>query len=282
MVATVEEVTPGMVKVYLVASSPIRHIPPAIFLDILYGWGQTWIWNNLKVTGGTGWVAQSISENCLVAVTDGSYIKEPNPELCYAAFVLECTQGRGCAVGAFLEASAAANAYRGELLGLMVVHLLLLAVNTVSPGPGGRVKIYSNCLGVLGHVAELPPYRIPTRYRHSDILKTIKVNCDGLSFHWEYIHVEAHQDDHTRWKDLSRAAQLNLACNAGAKAILLSQDIITDLPRQEAFPLEPTCMLVEGRKMTSNMGAHIRHTNQQLEVTPQESRAGKYHFLASQ
>ncbi len=149
------------------------------------------------MTGGTGWVAQSISENCLGAVTDGSYIKEPNPELCSAAFVSECTQGRGCAVGAFLEASAADNAYHGELLGLLVVHLLLLAVNTLSPGLGGRVKIYSNCLGALGHVAELPPYRIPTRYRHSDILKTIKVNCDGFSFHWEYIHVEAHQDDHT-------------------------------------------------------------------------------------
>jgi hypothetical protein len=43
------------------------------------------------VTGGTDWIAQAIADNSLVAVTDGSYIKEHYPELCSAAFVLECT-----------------------------------------------------------------------------------------------------------------------------------------------------------------------------------------------
>ncbi len=198
-----EEVKPGMMKVCSVASPPIRPVPPANFLDVLRGWGQTWIWDNLKVTGGTDWVTQSISENSLVAVTDGSYIKEHYPDLCSAAFVLECTQGHGHAIGAFPEASAAANAYQGELLGLMAVHLLLLAVKTMSPGLSGRVKIYSDCLGALGRMAELPPYRVPTRCRHSDILKTILVNCDGLSFHQEYCHVEAHQDNCTQWEDLT-------------------------------------------------------------------------------
>jgi hypothetical protein len=114
------------------------------------------------VTGGTDWVAQSFSGNSLVAVMDGSYIKEHYPKLCSAAFVLECTQGRGWAIGAFPKASAAANAYWGELLGLMAVHLLLLAVNTVSPDLSGRVKIYSYCLGALGRVFNLPPYCILT------------------------------------------------------------------------------------------------------------------------
>jgi len=68
--------------------------------------------------------------------------------------------------------------------------------------------------------------------------------------------VAAHQDNHTRWEDLTQAAQLNLACDAGAKAILCFQDV-TNLPPQEAFPLEPICMFVEGKKMTLDMGAHI-------------------------
>jgi hypothetical protein len=140
-VATVEEVMPGMMKVCSVAYPPIRSVTPANFLDILRGWGKTWIWDNLKVTGGTDWIAQAISKNSLVTVTDGSYIKEDYHHLCLVAFMLECTQGQGHAIGAFPEASAAANAYWGELLGLMAVHLLLLAVNTVSPGLSGRVKI---------------------------------------------------------------------------------------------------------------------------------------------
>ncbi len=60
------------------------------------------------------------------------------------------------------------------------------------------------------------------------------------------------------WEDLTRATQLNSAYDAGAKAILCSHDV-TDLPRQEAFPLESICMFVDGKKMTSDTGAHIRY-----------------------
>jgi hypothetical protein len=72
-----------------------------------------WLWNNLKVTGGTDWVAQAIALNSLVAVTDGSYIKEHYPDLCFAAFVLKCTQGGGRTTGAFPDASVVANAFLG-------------------------------------------------------------------------------------------------------------------------------------------------------------------------
>jgi hypothetical protein len=84
------------------------------------------------------------------------------------------------------------------------------------------------------------------------------VNCTSLSFQQEYHHVAAHQDNHTWWEDLTRAAQLNSACDTGAKAILRSQDV-TNPPLQEAFLLEPICMFIEGKKMTLDMGAHIRY-----------------------
>jgi hypothetical protein len=38
---------------------------------------------------------------------------------------------------------------------------------------------------------------------------------------------------------------------------MLHSQNITDLPRQESFPLEPIYMFVDGKKMTSDMGAHI-------------------------
>ena len=157
----------------------------------------------LTVTGGTDWFAQANADNSQVVVTKGSYIKEHYPELCTAAIVLECTKGRGRLIGAFAEASAAANVYRGEFLGLMVVHLLLLVVKTVSPGLSRSATIYSDCLGTLGCVAKLPSYRIPSRCQHSDILKTIMANCASLSLQREYHHVAAHQDNHTWWEDLT-------------------------------------------------------------------------------
>ncbi len=84
-----------MKKVCSVAPPPIRLIPPTDFLDILRGWGQTWIWDDLTVASGTDWFAQASADNSLVAVRDGFYIKEHYPELYAAAFVLECTKGRG-------------------------------------------------------------------------------------------------------------------------------------------------------------------------------------------
>jgi hypothetical protein len=69
----------------------------------------------------------------------------------------------------------------------------------------------------------------------------------GLTFSRKYCHVEAHQDDKVKWEELSLDAQLNAACNAGVKAMIRKQDI-TDLPQQEALPLEPICMFVEEKK----------------------------------
>ena len=83
--------------------------------------------------------------------------------------MLECTQRRGRLIVTFAEHSTAANTYRGEMLGLMKIHLLLMSVHMISTALQGSVKIYSDCLGALGTVADLPPNRIPTRCRHSDI-----------------------------------------------------------------------------------------------------------------
>ena len=92
------------------------------------------------------------------------------PELCSAAFILECKEGTGSIVGSFPEASKVTNAYRGELLGLMAMHLILLAANKVWPRPQERAKIYSDCLGALQKITTLSQHRIPSRCRHSDVL----------------------------------------------------------------------------------------------------------------
>ena len=93
-------------------------------------------------------------------------------------------------------------------------------------------------------------------FQHSQ--KTILVNCGGLTFSRTYSHVEAHQDEKVNWEELSREAQLNAACDSGAKTMIWKQDI-TDLPPQKPFPLEPICMFVERKKMTSDTRPHIRY-----------------------
>jgi hypothetical protein len=74
-----------------------------MLLDVLRGWEHTWIWNEMKVVGGTEWLSQAIVGGTLIAVTDGSYIQEHYPDLCFAAFILECTHCGGRVVGHFLK-----------------------------------------------------------------------------------------------------------------------------------------------------------------------------------
>ena len=54
--------------------------------------------------------------------------KEIHP---FTAFIMECMEGRGWLVmSSFIEHSSVANLYRGELLGLMAIRLILVAVQT--------------------------------------------------------------------------------------------------------------------------------------------------------
>jgi hypothetical protein len=149
-----------------------------------------------------------------------------------------------------------ANAYRGELLGLMAIHLLLLSVNKIYPTLKGRVEIVSDCFRALNRVSYLPPYRIPTRCQHSDILKNILVNCRDLSFTMYSLHIKAHQDNQTSSKNLCRKAQLNCICNYAAKF-----RIATDGQERPAsgklIPLESVGVYVCGEKMTSDTGESI-------------------------
>ena len=132
---------------------------------------------------------------------DGSYMREMYPNICSAAFILECREGSGRIVGSFSEGSTHANAYRGELMGLMAIHLILKAADQLWPGLCGRVVVFSDCLGALNKVANLPPHKIPARCRHSDILKNIMVHCTSLSFALAYSHMKAHQDDNEEFKN---------------------------------------------------------------------------------
>jgi hypothetical protein len=62
---------------------------PSTFKEVLMSWGNTWLWEHMSITRGDTWIEESIADSMLVAVTDGSYIRELFPNVCSAAFVLE-------------------------------------------------------------------------------------------------------------------------------------------------------------------------------------------------
>jgi hypothetical protein len=248
-VCTVREVEQGRRVIVSSAEPPGLREMPATILKVLEEWGCTWMWKSLCLTGNDHWLEDAIEAGTCRAVTDGSYIKEVLPNVCSAAFILECSEGRGRIVGSFPEQTVAACAYRGELLGLMAIHLILLAANKVRPDLEGTVDVFSDCVGALEKVSDLPPNRIPSRCRHSDILKNIMVNCSELTFALNYLHVRAHQDDEVEYHKLSRPSQLNCLVDLYAKEVIWGLDG-DELPPQEVFPLEPVAVFVGQEKMT--------------------------------
>ena len=63
------------------------------FMEVLRGWGNMWIWDDLQICGGTEWVFEAIMDESMIAVCDGSYIRQIYPNLCLAALITECTKG---------------------------------------------------------------------------------------------------------------------------------------------------------------------------------------------
>ena len=111
------------------------------------------------------------------------------------AFIFECANSNGILIVSLPETTVSANTYRGKLLGLMAIYLISRGVDEMTPSLGGLVTIISDYLGEIGRVEHLPPHRIPSRCKHSDILKNILVNCSDLTFQLVFEHVDAHQYD---------------------------------------------------------------------------------------
>ncbi len=258
VICSVRSIALGVWKIASHAPRDRLDIPPTTLEGIFKKWGCGWLWKDLRWQGNERWLPASIQAQDCVVVADGSFMPHLRKDLCSTAFFFECQSGRGQLVGSFAEFSSSANAYRGELLGLMASLLVLKGVAELSPHLTGKVIIYSDCEGAVDKVSHLPADRLPGRCRHSDILKTILLECGTLPFAVELAHIEAHQDDKMDFRLLSRPAQLNCAVDAGAKKCLMEADISGPPSDRRRFPLESIACFVGKNKITSDAGDAVR------------------------
>ncbi len=111
-ICTMKEVgSIGVHNVSLHTPMPPIRVTPINFWEAIQGWGNTWQWDNLVISGDISWIAESIADNSCVAVTDGSYMIEVYPNLNSAAFVFERSKGRGRLMGTFIESTPDVGSY---------------------------------------------------------------------------------------------------------------------------------------------------------------------------
>ena len=104
-------------------------LPPiTTFKDHLRLSGGTWMWNNLYVPVNINWIVTGIEQGTLICVTDGSYDRKKAPKICGAGWIIFCSTAMKYIKGSFAEHSPSASSYRGEVLGMLAIHLFLLAI----------------------------------------------------------------------------------------------------------------------------------------------------------
>ena len=130
-ICTVRLVALAVWRIALYTTPPGQVTLPASLREVFEKWGNDWIWKDLRLDGGTDWLAELIRAGDCIVVADGLYMPTLRTDLCSTAFFFECWNGRGKLVGSFAKVPASSNAYRGELLGIMTVHLILLGMNTL-------------------------------------------------------------------------------------------------------------------------------------------------------
>ena len=87
------------------------------------------MWDNIKEEeSDMSRVRDATIGGMLLAVTDGSYDREKAKDVSRLGWILVCTKTRCTIWGSFYKISPKARSFRGELLGLVAIHMLALAV----------------------------------------------------------------------------------------------------------------------------------------------------------
>ena len=114
------------------------------------------------------WVVTALTNGTAISVTDGSYKKDIAPDVSGAGWVIHCTQSKLKLKGSFYERSPDTGSYRGELMGLTALHLMILALEQFYRIPAAKTKVCCDSEGALFKASESSK-RVPTGSKHADL-----------------------------------------------------------------------------------------------------------------
>jgi hypothetical protein len=169
--------------------------------------------------------------------------------------------------GSFAEVHPKANSYRGEILGLLALHLFSRAIQTyfgLAPGKYGTV-----CCDNKGAIyrASRRRRRIAPGTPNADLLRVLRLQHHKLGRVFGYEHVKGHQDDYLVRASLSLEAHLNCRCDDLAKQAVDRNWQTRRETTSQLLPDEAAAVFVGGVKQTSEVGDNVR-----FEVGKQDAR----------
>ena len=271
--ATVDILRPG--TVIFTGSTTVPADPPqepTTLEEIFAAWGEQWVWRHMQGVDDGAWIAESIQNNTLLLVCDGSYQPQLDENLGSAGWKLYCEASHRWACGALQSPGTIANAYRSELTGLYACLALTLAVCTVHQVTEGALRVCCDNEKAL-YLSSHKSQRVPPRRKHSDILRAIrKVRC-AIPVPLTFDHVKGHQDDAVLYEDLDTASRLNVDCDLIAKNFLQASWEHNG-PTPQVLPHEDITVEVEGVKVCGDVGPPLRRAYGRRLMREHLSRRG--------
>jgi hypothetical protein len=208
----------------------------------------------------TVWLKDALTNGTLIGVTDGSYDRHKAKSCSGSGWILVCTASKRTLRGSFYEVSAAAGAYRGELLGLAALHSLILALANYHNVQIASGKICCDNISALNQASKSRK-RVRSGIKHSDLQRAIRTYKHKATMALKYEHVRAHQDDLKPWSMLTLTEQLNVICDELAKGAVLRylSDTTQEGRRTQLLPLEKVAIVINGEKLTTDVGREVRY-----------------------
>ena len=259
--ASVELVSPGTVRLRGVGPAMAnKSLPPQSFWDFVQGWGGSWMW---EVVEGDkedmAWLVEAAIKGTAIWTADGSYDRKRAPEVSGVGWIVCDPVSKKTLRGNFYERSSTASSYRGELLGLLALHILALAIAEYHKIEQVSGIVRCDNEGALNQ-SQVDRKRVRAGAKQSDILRALRsVKASGvLKFRYEWIR--SHQDKTKLWRQLSLAAQLNVRCDEYAKAAVRRSLGANSASRgmDEMLPREKAAVVIGGVKLTEDPSKEIR------------------------
>ena len=255
---------------HLVPGPSLVHDAPSSisFWEHLRSWGGVWMWEHvIGEDEDMVWLVEAFKNGTAIMVTDGSFDRKRAKNVSGAGWVITCTRSRKFLKGSFFEVSKSASAYRGELLGLVALHTLVLAVIDYYHLETALGKACCDNIAALNQSSQRRK-RVKTGAKQGDLLRALRSLKQSLAFQFEYEHVDAHMDSVLPWHLLRLEEQLNVDCDELAKSAVLRSMEGARLPDrgQQLLPLEKVAVFVGGHKCTTDVSKEVRFSFGKVEA----------------
>ena len=225
--------------------------------DILRSWHNPGLWNQLECDDDGWWIKDALLQGSLYLVSDGSYQRDVDPEVCSCAFTIRCRSTKKKLECTWVEKSPDASNYRGELLGALGYTLVMKAVCeedrdlTVDPLTLPQGKAFCDNMGVVKH-GRVPNKTLSEKQVQADILGHIKYLLRNLPARFKFSHVRGHIDRILSASQRTFEQNLQVLCDKKASARLVKVVADDEGYINTSFPFERVLMSCGNQRVTAS------------------------------